>query len=184
MGIFGNANSYYSGKECYKFVEGLILSGKEILIVSPYIDAYYARFLVENSAGRKMRIVSSSLDPEARKILGRKKPLGLLLAGMAIVLGLDYLSYSFGVLSWWLILFSIAVIATYLSLFRFKRYEIELKIPREFVHVKLYLNEREAIHGSANLTYNGMHKNVEHIEVIREKEKVERLRDEFSRLWD
>lgn len=179
-----DTNSYYAGQQCYKPVEKLISEGKEILIVSPYIDAYYAKFLIEKSADQKIRIISSSMDSEAKKILKRKRPLGLLLAGLVIVFSLDYLTYTLGMLSSALDLLSTIVILSCLLLFKFKKYKIEIKIPKEFVHAKMYLNEREAIHGSANLTYNGMHKNVEHIEIILEKEKVEKLREEFFRLWN
>lgn len=183
MGILGNADSYYAGHECYKFTEKLIQNGKEILIVSPYIDAYYAKFLNENSGGRKIKVISSSMDPEAKRILGRKKPLGLLLSVLVILLSVDYLAYTAG-LSYPLFLIP-SVFLGLLSLFLFnsKRYNIELKTPSEFIHAKMYINESEAIHGSANLTYNGMHRNIEHIEIVRGRDKVARLRSEFFRLW-
>jgi phosphatidylserine/phosphatidylglycerophosphate/cardiolipin synthase-like enzyme len=180
----GNPNSYYIGQECYKPVEKLISDGKEVLIVSPYMDSYYAKFLIEKASGRKIRIISSSMDSEAMKILKRKRPLGPLLAGLVIILSLDYLAYTVGKFSFGFGFLSLLLVISCLLIFKFKKYEVEVKIPREFVHAKMYINEREAIHGSANLTYNGMHKNVEHIEVTREKERVEKLREEFFRLWN
>jgi len=34
---------------------------------------------------------------------------------------------------------------------------IRLKVPKEFIHAKFYVGDNEAITGSANLTYRGMH---------------------------
>lgn len=184
MGILGDTDSYYAGHECYKFTEKLIRNGKEILIVSPYIDAYYAKFLNENSSGRRIKVISSSLDPEAKKILKRKKPLGMLLAVLVIIFSISYLAYSFKfyypsflALSAFLVLLSLVFFST-------KKYNIELKTPSEFVHAKMYINESEAIHGSANLTFNGMHRNIEHIEIVRAKNKIANLKHEFFRLWN
>lgn len=183
MGLFGKPD-YYSGQQCYKFAEGLIRRGREILIVSPYIDGYYARFLMENSDGKKIKILSSSMDPEAKRILRRKKPLGMLSAVSLLVLSVDYLSLTARLLTIFVIVVSAIILAVALVAFKLKKYEMEVKVPRGFVHAKMYISENEAIHGSANLTYSGMHKNVEHIEVIREREKIEMLRKEFYRLWD
>jgi phosphatidylserine/phosphatidylglycerophosphate/cardiolipin synthase-like enzyme len=183
MGVLGGPDSYYAGHECYKFTERLIQNGKEILIVSPYIDAYYAKFLIEKSGSRRIRVISSSMDPKAKKILEKKRPVGMLLSILVIILSLDYLSYASRLYFSLFAVPSILLIILSLLLFKSRRYSIEVKTPAEFVHAKMYISENEAIHGSANLTYNGMHKNLEHIEVVREKEKVARLRDEFFRLW-
>ena len=61
---------------------------------------------------------------------------------------------------------------------------IEFRKPKGFVHSKFYIGENGAIQGSANLTYNGMHKNVENISIIRDQEGIEKLRKEFYKLWD
>ncbi|HUB92346.1 MAG TPA: phospholipase D-like domain-containing protein [Candidatus Saccharimonadales bacterium] len=183
MGILGGNDSYYTGRECYRFAERLIREGREILIVSPYIDEYYARFLSDNSGGKRIRIISSSMDQKARKLLGKGRPLGALLYALVIILALDYLAYREGVFSAMLALLSAAIFLLGLAVFASKKKDIEIRTPVEFVHAKMYINEREAIHGSANLTYNGMHRNVEQIEMIRESGKVERLREEFFRLW-
>ena len=37
--------------------------------------------------------------------------------------------------------------------------------------------------GSANLTYSGMHKNIEHIEVIKEGDRIAELEKHFRQLW-
>src|SRR5271157_2748957 len=53
----------YSGSDSYKFVDKLIKSGSgEMLVVSPYIDNYYARVLLRASRRRRFRVITS---PEA-----------------------------------------------------------------------------------------------------------------------
>jgi phosphatidylserine/phosphatidylglycerophosphate/cardiolipin synthase-like enzyme len=52
-----------------------------------------------------------------------------------------------------------------------------------FVHEKLYIGNDKAITGSANLTYNGLHKNIEHIEVINSIERIGKLKSHFNDLW-
>lgn len=183
MDFGGDLNSYYSGRECYKHTERLLKGGKELLIVSPYIDAYYARFLINNSSGKRIRIISSSMDLEAKNIFSGGRPIGLFVATVLIVFGIDYLIYSIGLLSAVLLIASFLTILAVMILFTRIKYNISIKIPKNFVHAKMYITEKGAIHGSANLTYKGMHKNVEHIEITSEKEKVERLRKEFLRIW-
>lgn len=184
MGFLKDPSSFYSGQQCYKYTERLILNGKRILIVSPYIDPYYAKFLSENSGGKKIRVLSSSMDPEAMKILGRRKPLGLLLAVLVIILSSDYLAYSSGLSSILIAIPSVLLILSSFLFFSQSNRDIEVKVPRTFVHAKMYISENAAIHGSANLTYSGMHRNVEHIEITRDLSQVERLRREFQEMWE
>ena len=60
---------------------------------------------------------------------------------------------------------------------------ISLKVPKEFVHAKLYIGDSKAIESSANLTFTGMHKNIEHARVIDSPEDLSKLRKEFESLW-
>ena len=62
--------------------------------------------------------------------------------------------------------------------------KIRLKAPKEFVHAKMYVGDETAIEGSANLTYNGMHKNVEQISVTRNEKKIAELKEQFWKLWN
>ena len=61
--------------------------------------------------------------------------------------------------------------------------KVELRKPKGFVHAKFYIGDNEAIQGSANLTYNGMHKNLENISIIRNERDIEKLRKEFYKIW-
>ncbi|MGC8710705.1 MAG: phospholipase D-like domain-containing protein [Candidatus Micrarchaeia archaeon] len=185
------ARKEYSGTNSYKYVEPLIRRGRRILIVSPYIDPYYARFLLKHSKGREIDIISSSIDKRAEKLLTKGNFPGTLLSLLVIFAGLSYLAFATGsgiIMPKYLplsLLFATLVLAVAFS-YRLKRRRpkgIRLKIPREFVHVKLYVNERTAISGSANLTYRGMHKNVEHLQISNsEKESKEAARS-FWGLW-
>ena len=64
------------------------------------------------------------------------------------------------------------------------RSNLRLKVVTDkFIHEKLYISDDNAIVGSANLTYAGMHKNIEHIELINEQDKVNQLSEHFDELW-
>ncbi|MGC8671522.1 MAG: phospholipase D-like domain-containing protein, partial [Candidatus Micrarchaeia archaeon] len=60
---------------------------------------------------------------------------------------------------------------------------IAVKVPKEFVHAKLYIGEAEALEGSANLTFSGMHKNIEQLRLVKSEEEIKALKAEFDKLW-
>ncbi len=69
---------------------------------------------------------------------------------------------------------------------KYKKTDSNLKVKvakGKFVHEKVYIGNDIAIVGSANLTYNGMHKNVEHIDVIKDDARIRQLREHFESLW-
>lgn len=174
----------YSGRNVHKYVERLIRNGKRILIVSPYIDSHYARYLL-GQYGKTFHIVSSSLDPVAKRILTEGIfPTKLLIAAIAFALAdiiLYYLRYYLcaALLSALILLMGIAI--AFLAARR--PTNIKLKIPREFVHAKMYISENEAVRGSANLTYRGQHGNVEHVEATYDKDEIGRLEKQFWEIW-
>lgn len=176
--------SSYSGTNAYKEVERLIKKGREVLIVSPYLDRYYARFLLNNSRGKEISIIASSLDSETEKLL-RKGVLPLQIVLLAIFsLALDYLLFQYGVLHYAGIALSVLIILVLLlALASIKPQNIRLKVPKSFVHAKMYIADNRAIAGSANLTYKGMHRNIEHIEIIESEDEVSRLRKQFWEIW-
>lgn len=180
---FPNGNTYYAGSNCYRYAEKLIKKGREVLIISPYIDEYYAKFLIENGKGKRIRIISSSIGNEAKRILSRKKPVGMLIAVFVAVLSLNCLLYLAFKLTTPMLVMSIMLLLASSLIFIGTKYDIIVKTPKNFVHSKMYIAENSVIHGSANLTYRGMHKNTEQIEIVNEQGMVERLRGEFLRLW-
>ncbi|MDE1850442.1 MAG: hypothetical protein KGH54_01450 [Candidatus Micrarchaeota archaeon] len=175
----------YSGKNVHRYVEKLIRNGKEILIVSPYIDCHYASYLLRHSGGKRFYIISSSLDRGARRLLEKGRfPTGLLASTILFAIA-DSLLYYLGLYLYAGLLSAIILLLAIATAFiaAKKPTNIMLKVPREFVHAKLYISESEAIRGSANLTYRGQHENVEHVEVDYDKQEINRLRGQFWEMW-
>ncbi len=185
MALLWKKNFYTHGRESHRYVEDLIRNGKEICIVSPYIDAYYASFLRKNAFRKKIYILSSSLDPTAKKILQAEGfTLGVFVFA-ALVAIMDVLFLYARLMNIELLLASVGIVLLRIAIFRiFDKNMIRIRIPHNFVHAKIYVSGKMAVSGSANLTYRGMHSNIEHIEVTRDRSAVERLRKEFWELWD
>jgi len=173
-------NTYYSGSDTHRYIDDLFRSRGEILIISPYIDRYYAEILLRKSGGRKFYVMSSSLDGDALKILGRKSS-ALSLAGYAllslVILGLLLLVHAG---SQYLIS-SVIPIAVGIVKNAGKGSKVILKVPKQFVHAKMYISDDMAIIGSANLTYKGTFKNVEHVNVVYDQEEIKRLKEQSGR---
>ncbi|MDE1869648.1 MAG: hypothetical protein KGH71_01520 [Candidatus Micrarchaeota archaeon] len=176
----------YSGKECYRYVDGLIRGAETLLIVSPYIDKYYAAFLLKNSKGKKVKIISSSIERQARDLLTRGRFPKEVLFALIWVAALDLLLYflQFYEYSLYVFLLALLLLLDLLVSASSRPTNIEMRIPQEFVHVKMYLGGPAAILGSANLTYKGMHVNVEHIELIENADRIRELERQFWTLWN
>lgn len=190
--MFGErGDEQYSGDSSYRFVDRLIRSGgKKLLVVSPYIGTGYAKLLVREARRKKVYVVTSqsSLEyegsilkgvPEVSAIKGYLKPLAYfsIITAFAVYLNFSYLLLP-------LALIVLALVAMSVFTFRRARSNFQLKVSRDkFVHEKLYITDNEAIIGSANLTFSGMHKNIEHIQIIRDPKKREELEEHFNMLW-
>ncbi len=185
MGFFNNTSTYYSGSECHKYIDRLILNGEDIRIVSPYVDKYYATFLLDNAGRKRIRIISSSMSAEASRILSKNSSMRVFFAVIVVILGVDYLAYVNLKFLMFAIAFLFSAISAYLSFAALnpRKTRIVVRKPERFVHAKLYISESEAIHGSANFTYNGTHSNIEHVEIIKDMERVIKLQKEFEQLW-
>ncbi len=186
MGIFGAGGAesvYYTGSQSHKYVEKLILGGRNVFIISPYIDRHYAMFLRENFTGRRMLIISSSMAPEAERILKGGRPMGLLFAAVLLAVSFNWLAVLARFFSLATVLPAAILLAGSLLMFFKHENRIEVRVPHEFVHAKLYVSEKMAAHGSANLTYNGMHRNIEHLEITSDPADVARLKEEFLGIW-
>jgi len=180
----------YSGDSSYRYVDELIKNGDdELLIVSPYISNYYIRMLVKKSGNKLIRIVTSksSLGYKGTSIRnyltnsvrGYMKAIAFMALLEAISIYLKF-NYTTAIL---------AVILLIMVLLAYRKYKktdsnIKVKVAKDkFVHEKLYIGSDMAIVGSANLTFNGMHRNVEHIDIIRSKDQIDRLKTHFESLW-
>ncbi|MEM4099449.1 MAG: phospholipase D-like domain-containing protein [Candidatus Micrarchaeaceae archaeon] len=174
--MFGNGKLSYSGSESYRYLKHVLNGKGPLLVVSPYIDVYYASALKRISASRKVYVIASSIDDKARKYLIHRRiswnflALALIFLVASIVLGLLSL------------LVSIAFFEVFLMRYKTPS-NIFIKVPASFVHAKIYISDEAALYGSANLTYAGMHKNIEHIELTRNKDEIESLSRQFWKLW-
>jgi phosphatidylserine/phosphatidylglycerophosphate/cardiolipin synthase-like enzyme len=145
--------------------------------------------LVEIAKGRKLSVITSGgtgiEDSEAVRILmkGRKdyrvRPLVFLSIVALGLLALNFLVYS--------LLFAALAAGLVWSTYRHNRRRgsnIRVKVvTNRFIHEKMYLSDDGAITGSANLTFSGMHRNIEHIDMVNDREKVRGLLGHFEELW-
>lgn len=181
--LFGKRSStHYYGSETYRYMDKLLGQRGDLLLVSPYIDPYYAKQLVSASHRRKIYLVSSSPDPEAVKLIKGRVSLWII-AYFAVSFVILYLLLLIGVRNLYLLISFIPfAFGLYQSFMKMSR--IKFKTPRRFIHAKIYISESMAISGSANLTYKGMHKNLEQVEIIYDKEEISRLKKQFWEIWN
>ncbi len=182
---FWRGKSYSSGRGSYREVERLLAKGREIYIVSPYIDAYYAALIRRYAHRKRFYIISSSLDAKARRILrSRGSPMGVAIF-IVIVIFICWILFVLSLLTFQIAVLAAVVVLARMAVFRiFSGNRIKLKVPRSFVHAKMYISERMAISGSANLTYKGMHGNVEHMEVAYDPKTILDFKKQFWGMWD
>ncbi len=173
----------YSGTQSHAHVERLLGNSRRLLIISPYIDSYYSDYLSRISSGKRVYVIASSISEKGRKALSSgmsyfgKVWLSLSFASVLFGAGVLLLGYMPGI--------SFFALAAILLFFGVRsRNSIRLKIPHKFVHAKMYITENGAILGSANLTFRGMHDNVEHIEVVSDPDKIKSLEKQFWEIWN
>ena len=174
----------YSGNESYRYVEKAIDEAGELLIVSPYIDMYYAKFIAQKSKGKKIRIISSSMETAAKMEIGGSRRLKGLFYFIFFLFFADLALYLIHIDIVLVEAASVLLLAVAVPLGARKKGAVaEMKHPKKFVHAKMYISDTLAIVGSANLTYRGMHSNIEHLEIITDREKIGELRRIFWKMW-
>ena len=186
-----DGNALYSGSASYREVEKLLYGrGRGLSIVSPYLSRYYVRKLAGIARRKRIRLITTAQtakeERELVRYLGRrgasiwlKALIALLLFGVLSALaGLELLAL--------LAMQALAIDSMLLVVSAARRKpRIEVRFVRGvFVHEKLYISERQAITGSANLTWSGMHKNVEHLEITGNPDKIRALANHFQELWE
>ncbi|MDE1855570.1 MAG: hypothetical protein KGH57_04635 [Candidatus Micrarchaeota archaeon] len=184
LSLFKERTSSYYGKRAYKYVDKLLKDEKSLLIVSPYIDNYYADYLARNAGGRKIYIISSSISSTTAKKLRRNNALGNSVAATFLSASVNWLLLMLNAFSPLLALASISAGAALILVSLTHRNSIYLKIPKDFVHAKMYVGDKLAVEGSANLTYAGMHKNIESVRLIADQKDVDFLKRQFWTLWN
>ncbi len=179
----------YSGSSTFKYIDPLIERGSgELIIVSPYIGGEYAEMLMRAGNRRRVRVITSRSSAEAAKRIMNGSMHNVWNAAKATLL--FAVAASIGIYAGITIVFEAAAVLALasfaLSAYRYKSKEtsnISVRMPERFVHEKMYISEDLAIVGSANLTYSGMHRNVEHIELIRDPDRIDALVRHFNDLW-
>lgn len=183
----------YSGDSSYRIVDALIRNGdRELLIVSPYISNYYSRMMLGMPRWKRVRIITSDSSMRYRDSLlrGMRRPFnpGRYYRFFAYVVLMQAVALYMRFVGVAVAIFLFMGAAAAALLFWHRRNpngNIEVRvIDRKFVHEKLYIAESEAVVGSANLTYRGMHKNIEHVEAIDDPARVAELRRHFESLWN
>lgn len=179
----------YSGSSSYKYIDRLIRDEPELMIISPYIGNSYAKRLMKAASTKRIRVITS----ESAINGGGKFLKGFVyhnisrhIKAIAFLLLLDaisiYLGFAFTttVLS----IFVIAIVIATCIKYKKTSSNLQVKVPKDrFVHEKLYIGLKQAITGSANLTFSGTHRNVEHIELTTEESKIRAFRGHFESLW-
>ena len=186
MPVFGQGSYHYSGNKSYKYIDRLIRRSGALYIVSPYIDAHYAGMLLRQSRWKRVYVLSSSMAPEARSMLDKRtaRPHFLQYAVYAIIAMFNYIFY---MLNRWHIymLLPLAAAIVFFPLYnKISEAKLYVRKPKNFTHSKMYIGEKEGIEGSANLTYAGTHRNIENIEIIKNRGELRRMKAEFWKLWD
>ncbi len=177
----GGGGAYY-GSGSYRQVEPILHSSGELLIISPYIDDYYASYLASHSSKRRVYVISSSIHYRtAKKLKGSR--IGDAALAVFVLAAINALMLQLGIFNVPVAVASL-LISVYVVWFALShRSGVRLKVPKSFVHIKMYVGEGTAAEGSANLTYAGMHKNIEKVHVVTDQDEVEAMRRSFWRLW-
>ncbi len=179
----------YSGTESYRYVESLFRASKGIDIITPYMGVGYAKLLASHAKqGKRIRIILAKGQASNSAAIQYLRPgvhaRRISIALSAISFFAFLLAYMYG-MPYTSVLFLFAFLGfTVLALAGKNRsLPIEVRYAPGFVHEKIYIGDKEAIAGSANLTYSGMHKNTEYIEIIKDAGKISGLEKHFNMLW-
>jgi phosphatidylserine/phosphatidylglycerophosphate/cardiolipin synthase-like enzyme len=195
MPLFRSSTRGYSGTESYKYIDKLINgSSKTLKIISPFIGPHYARMLISQARKKKIYIItapptdSAFGSSQAKSIELLKERVWVIGAGpsaTAALLGVVALALSQYFYAALLFLLAVAILCAAVYLYMKGRGRPMLKVAKgRFIHEKTYITDKTAITGSANLTSSGTHGNVEHIEIIDDKKRINELSRHFDSLWN
>jgi phosphatidylserine/phosphatidylglycerophosphate/cardiolipin synthase-like enzyme len=180
----------YSGDSSFRYVDKLIKeNGKELMVISPYLSGYYTKMLANASQKKHVRVITSGSSAGYRDSIIGNYAVGSLKGHIKAIIFLAILDMISVYLNFIYTTIILTLLIAIIALIAYARYcatskNLKIKVIREkFVHEKLYIGDNSAISGSANLTYNGMHKNIEHIEVTRDPRKIRELRSHFESMW-
>lgn len=182
--LFGKSKAveHYFGRESYRYIDGLIGGKGDVLLVSPYVDIHYADMMLGRKAPGDVYLISSSPQPGAQRRLTKGR--GILPIAAYLMLSIAILAFLLLIRAGYAYLL-IALIPLAIGAARLgpRNGRVHLKSPRSFVHAKMYISDGVAVTGSANLTYSGTHRNVEHISMTHDPADIAELKDQFWKMW-
>jgi len=186
-----NRDQSYSGHNSYRYVEPVLKEkSDELMVISPYIGDDYARMLVDLGKSKRVRVITSEYSAGVKgyakryskeSLFEHLKPIIL----MFILIGAAIYLRFYEVLAVLIVILLILLSLTYVKYKRTRHSNFEVRLPYErFVHEKMYISRRSAAVGSANLTFSGMHSNLENVQLTTDREKIDEFRDHFDKLWE
>ncbi len=181
------------GKGVGHVLEDLIFSSKErIWIVSPWISKKYSEIIKEKAnKGVDVKLLTSndfsnnSHKRAVSDLVDFRRKLRKFPAYASFLLSLILLSLSaFDII--WLAFIPLPVFVFFFYGICFEaKPKIDLYIfdrKKEFTHSKIYILDNVSAVGSANLTENGLWRNIETIVIIKDKEITEEIRSIFNNI--
>lgn len=177
-----------SGSNSYKLIEELFKKSNELMIISPFISKNYASTLLRYSQSKKVRIILSNnkSNMAALGVLNTKTGINGNIKLFLFIFTLLVISIilNFAAISLFLLIFLILLLIYIINKTRSNGNNLHIKVPKgKFIHEKLYIGSNYAIVGSANLTYSGMHKNIEYMRIINDQKELIELKEHFNSLW-
>ncbi len=172
----------YSGDSSYRHIDKLINGkGRNLRIISPYISDYYTKMLHRAARKKKVYVITHGESNSKKAPMTHGFRLKMLI--YFAVIGLLLMFFKFYIFAFGS--FAVFAIVLYFGIKGIKgNPNLRLKFVNDkFIHEKMYIGDALAIVGSANLTYSGMHKNIEHLEIITDQSRIDELAAHFDELW-
>lgn len=187
----------YDGQNAGSVLLPLIHSARrQLFVCSPFISPQYARLLVQKVRSGVDVYVLTSLASENKThqealavLTGHSPPM---LHRCFILLAFGFLFLLFSILhSSWIFMYLGAMFLAFGLVYGLRRLHdrrhrsgLQLRISRAFVHAKIYgADDAIAATGSANLTFGGLNRNLEHLEIF-EGSEASPVIDSFYELWN
>ncbi len=187
----------YDGQNAGRVLLPLIHSARrQLFVCSPFIGPGYARLLVQKARSGVDVYVLTSLASENRT---HKEALAVLTSRPPPMLHQSLIPITFGFLflffsllhSSWVFMYLGAMFLAIGLVYSFRKLRaprhrsgLQLRISRAFIHAKIYgADDAIAATGSANLTFSGLNRNVEHVEIF-EGSEASPVIDSFYELWN
>ncbi len=187
----------YDGQNAGSVLLPLIHSARrQLFVCSPFIGPGYARLLVQKARSGVDVYVLTSLASENKThqaalavLTSRSQPM---LHRSFILIGFGFLFLLFSLLhSSWIFMYLSAMFLAIGLVYGLRKLHaprhrsgLQLRISRAFIHAKIYgADDAIAATGSANLTFSGLNRNVEHVEIF-EGSEASPVIDSFYELWN